>query len=118
MASVNERTILSELKDFLEDLVGIRGDKLKGTDEHIKYFHQLFETRNFPRLLLVIHSIDGPHLLSAEGQEFLGKICGLPRVQVIGSFDNIGTPYRWSHPLLSVCRWVFFHVATYENYEK
>lgn len=66
----------------------------------------------------MIHSIDGPHLMSVEGQEFIGKICSLPKMQVVGSFDNIGLPYRWSHHLMSTCRWIFYHVTTQENYTR
>jgi hypothetical protein len=41
MASVNERTILTELKEFLEELVGSRSEKVKGTEEHFKYLKEL-----------------------------------------------------------------------------
>lgn len=110
LSSVTERTVLTEIKDFLEELAGVHNEKLKGSEEYFKYFEQLLLRHNFNRLLLVIHSIDGPHLFTAEGQELIGKLCCLPKVQVIGSFDNIGLPYRWNHLLLSNCSWVFYHV--------
>jgi hypothetical protein len=68
--------------------------------------------------MIVIHSIDGPHLFNVEAQEFLAKVCSLPKVQVVASFDNVGLPYRWSHHMLSMCRWLFYHVATQESYTR
>lgn len=44
---------------------------------------------------VVLHSIDGPGLQSAEGQALLAELCHAGNVRFVASFDDVDTPLLW-----------------------
>lgn len=70
------------------------------------------------RVSVVIHSIDGMALRSAEWQSLLGDIASTHEVQMVASVDDIHAHNMWSKELLEQFRWWWVPVHTFKTYEK
>lgn len=59
-----------------------------------------------PRLFLIVHSLCGVGLRSAEAQEGIAALAAAPRIHIAASIDHVHAAYLWPQHLLQRFNWV------------
>lgn len=70
-----------------------------------------------PRLVLVIHNIDGQAFRSERTQSLLSQLCSIPEIWVISSTDNINVTLLWDLFKLKNFNFLWHDLTTYEPYD-
>lgn len=94
---------ISETVPFLMKYVEDRRDTKR--DEVIK-----------PKLILVIHNIDGKPFLNERTQSLLSQLCSIPEIWLISSTDNINVSLLWDLFKLKSFNFLWHDLTTYEPY--
>lgn len=61
---------------------------------------------NDPRLFLLVHSLCGAGLRSAEAQEGIAQLAAAPRIHLAASVDHVHAAFLWPQHLLQRFNWV------------
>ncbi|CUM67029.1 uncharacterized protein PRCAT00004717001 [Priceomyces carsonii] len=69
-----------------------------------------------PKLILVVHNIDGEALRDEKTQSFLSELCSLPEIWLISSTDNINVSLLWDSVKLKNFNFLWHDLTTYEPY--
>ena len=69
-----------------------------------------------PPLYLVVHSIDGPSLRSAEAQAQLAELAACTHVRVVASVDHLNAALLWDREALGRFRWSWIEAPTWAPY--
>jgi len=67
-------------------------------------------------IILVVHNIDGPKLLSSEVQEILSRIASIPHIKLIASIDHHNACLLWNHTVYQRLNWYWEQVTTEDSY--
>lgn len=70
-----------------------------------------------PKLVLVIHNIDGESFRDDKTQNLLSLLCSLPEVWLISSTDNINISLLWDLFRLKNYNFLWHDLTTYDSYE-
>ncbi|KAM9888735.1 hypothetical protein OXX79_012668 [Metschnikowia pulcherrima] len=69
-----------------------------------------------PRLILVVHNIDGEAFRDERSQNFLSQLASLPNVWLIVSTDNINVGLLWDLYRFKNFNFIWHELTTYEPY--
>lgn len=69
-----------------------------------------------PKLILVIHNIDGKPFLNERTQSLLSQLCSIPEIWLISSTDNINVSLLWDLFKLKSFNFLWHDLTTYEPY--
>ncbi|DBA02671.1 TPA: hypothetical protein N0F65_010496 [Lagenidium giganteum] len=70
-----------------------------------------------PHIFLLVHSLDGEAMRSAEIQSSLSILSTAPFIHVMASIDQINAPALWPESDFVRFRWVYQHINTCAPYE-
>ncbi|KAK6204270.1 origin recognition complex subunit 2-domain-containing protein [Scheffersomyces amazonensis] len=69
-----------------------------------------------PKLILVIHNIDGKAFRDEKTQNLLSQLCAVPEIWTITSVDNINSPLLWDSFKLKNYNFIWHDLTTYASY--
>lgn len=75
-----------------------------------------FKSKKQPRLILVIHNVDGERLRDDKSQDLLSQICAIPEVWTITSTDNINVSVLWDLYKTKNFNFIWHDLTTFEPY--
>ena len=95
LPSVTEKKIYTHFGGFLINVeVAKKITSISIKDQLKEYDGVLSNSKS--KVVILMHSIDGPNLMTADSQEKLADLFSLPNVQVFCSLDNIKMVMNWS----------------------
>ncbi|CCH44304.1 Origin recognition complex subunit 2 [Wickerhamomyces ciferrii] len=101
-------TIVSALK--LHKVPKRLGDLV---DHIVDYYHKRADT---PRLILLIHNIDGTGLRDEKTQIYLSKLASIKQIYVIATVDHINAPLLWDSSSLDNFHFAWHNTTTFADY--
>eukprot|EP00775_Hariotina_reticulata_P006730 gene6730-6950_t len=69
------------------------------------------------QLYLLLHSIDGPGLRSADEQLWLSRLAQAPAVRLVASIDHVNAALLWDSRTSAAFRWLWIDGTSYASYE-
>lgn len=69
-----------------------------------------------PKIVIVIHNIDGESLRVEKLQNLLSQVCALPEVWLISSVDNFNVSLLWDLSRLKNYNFIWHDLTTYKPY--
>ncbi|KAK6464981.1 origin recognition complex subunit 2 [Scheffersomyces coipomensis] len=69
-----------------------------------------------PKLVLLIHNIDGKSFRDEKTQNLLSQLCSVPEIWVITSVDNINSPLMWDMFKLKNYNFLWHDLTTFSTY--
>lgn len=120
-----------KLKQIVGDIVSVFIPREKKKKDNIKFPKHVLETVPFlvnyidskrrkdgglvlPKVVLAIHSIDGPGLRDEKTQSLLSLLCSIPEIWLISSSDNINVSLLWDLHKLKNFNFIFHDLTSYE----
>ncbi|CAN3365633.1 origin recognition complex subunit 2 [Diutina catenulata] len=92
----------------------------KHATETVPFLVKLIESQRTavgrPRLVMLIHNIDGEGLRDDRNQTLLSRLAALPEIYVVASTDTINAPLLWDSARAKSFNWLWHNVTTYEPY--
>lgn len=83
----------------------------------VDYIVQYYKKRDSsPKLILLIHNIDGPGLRDEKTQTYLSKLASIKQFYVITSVDHINAPLLWDSVNLNNFNFVWHNTTTFADY--
>lgn len=73
-------------------------------------------TRYLPRVVLLIHNINGEAFRSDRVQNYLARLASAKEVWLVASIDNINAPIMWDAAKLAILNFLWHDVTTFESY--
>ncbi|KAG7193921.1 Origin recognition complex subunit 2 [Scheffersomyces spartinae] len=73
-------------------------------------------TNNQPKLILVIHNVDGERLRDDKSQDLLSQVCAIPEIWTITSTDNINVSVLWDLYKTKNFNFIWHDLTTFEPY--
>ena len=112
---------LREIFGLIASLLLPPNERLKGT-QPTELLASLLALLSQPahtvvRILLVIHSIDGPALRSASVQSLLSQLAGHARIALLASADHPLFGLLWDGNALGGFQWLMHDTTTFTDYE-
>lgn len=77
--------------------------------------HDLVELK-LPKVVILIHNIDGESLRSDKSQSYLSTLASIPEVWLVASSDHINAPVMWDAAKLALYNFLWHDLTTYESY--
>ncbi|KAI7869677.1 origin recognition complex subunit 2-domain-containing protein [Spinellus fusiger] len=74
------------------------------------------DDREYPRLYLVVHNIEGFHLRNENAQNALSMLAQAPNIHLVASVDHINAGLLWDNVKTSQFNWVWHDCTTYDDY--
>ncbi|ODV96239.1 hypothetical protein PACTADRAFT_57054 [Pachysolen tannophilus NRRL Y-2460] len=78
--------------------------------------HNFLNFKKLPKLILLIHNIDGESLRDDRTQYILSKLSTINELWFISTLDHINTPIMWDSSKMSEFNFVWHDLTTFENY--
>lgn len=69
-----------------------------------------------PKVVLLVHNIDGESLRSDKSQTYLSQLASAPEVWVVATIDHINAPVMWDAAKLAMYNFLWHDLTTYESY--
>ncbi|KAG2220296.1 hypothetical protein INT45_009929 [Circinella minor] len=79
-----------------------------------KYFQD--QDRQYERLYIVVHNIDGSSLRNEKAQQALSMLADSPNVHLIATMDHINTGLLWDNVKTSRFNWLWHDATTFDDY--
>ncbi|TPX37440.1 hypothetical protein SmJEL517_g00749 [Synchytrium microbalum] len=111
-------TIKDILGQILGSVVKYQGRMGTYTDQVntiAEYFNN--EEREYDRLYLLVHNIDGQNLRSEKAVSALALLASNPHIHVMASIDHIHAPMMWDSFKSHQFNWMYHDATTYEHYD-
>ncbi|TPX44537.1 hypothetical protein SeMB42_g04297 [Synchytrium endobioticum] len=114
--SCNVRDILGQISTLVDqDLPPNKRDVTHQAHTIAEAFQR--PDRNYDRLYLLIHNIDGPNLQSEKAVSALSLLASIPEISVIASVDHIHAPMLWDSLKAHRFNWMYHDATTFEHYD-
>lgn len=123
-----------KFKKVVHDILSVFISQEKKKQDNVKFPKHISETVPFlmkyvedrrvhspgqfikPKLILVIHNIDGKPFLNERTQSLLSQLCSIPEIWLISSTDNINVSLLWDLFKLKSFNFLWHDLTTYEPY--
>lgn len=69
-----------------------------------------------PKVVLLVHNIDGESLRSDKTQAFLSKLSSAKEIWIVATIDHISAPIMWDAAKLALYNFLWHDLTTYESY--
>lgn len=69
-----------------------------------------------PKVVLLVHNIDGESMRSDKTQAFLSKLSSAKEIWVVATIDHINAPVMWDAAKLALYNFLWHDLTTYESY--
>ncbi|KAJ3416535.1 Origin recognition complex subunit 2 [Chytridiales sp. JEL 0842] len=119
---------LNPIKDLLSKIITtlVKRDGVKGMGSLpnqvaaiANYFAS--DDREYDRMYIVIHNIDGPNLRNEKAQSLLSTLVSTSppgSIRLIASIDHINAPLLWDRAMADRYRWLWKDATSFEPYTK
>lgn len=86
--------------------------------DHVRLICDYFSSpdREYDKLYLVVHNIDGGNLRTEQAQEALSSLAHAPNIHIVASVDNINFALLWDHTKMSRFNWICHDTTTFDDY--
>lgn len=122
-----------KFKQIVGDIVSVFIPQEKRKKDNIRFPKHVLETVPFlvnyieskrgtstkkisPKVILAIHSIDGPGLRDEKTQSLLSQLCSIPEIWLVSSSDNINVSLLWDLYKLKNFNFIFHDLTTYDSF--
>lgn len=117
---------LDIVETFMQIINGINldVDMKPGTRESMEKLTTLIRDyflnpdRDFQRLYITVHNIDGQNLRTLQVQNCLGILASCPNIHLIASVDHINATLLFDQDRTAMFNWVWHDTSTFRSYEK
>ena len=109
--NLNIRNVLGLLLELIEHK-GPMGTQADQVSLITNYF--TLAERTIPRVILLIHNIDGASLRNDKTQSMLSVLAACPNIYVIASVDHINAPLMWDNAKTQQFNWVWHDASTFD----
>jgi origin recognition complex subunit 2 len=75
-----------------------------------------FVKLKLPKVVILIHNIDGESLRSDKSQSYLSTLASIPEVWLVASSDHINAPVMWDAAKLALYNFLWHDLTTYDSY--
>ena len=69
-----------------------------------------------PKVVILIHNIDGESLRSDKSQSYLSTLASIPEIWLVASCDHINAPVMWDAAKLALYNFLWHDLTTYDSY--
>ncbi|KAF5112699.1 hypothetical protein DV454_004049 [Geotrichum candidum] len=97
--------------DLLQTVVRHLDSKPKSQPES----HDSVELK-LPKVVILIHNIDGESLRSDKSQSYLSTLASIPEIWLVASCDHINAPVMWDAAKLALYNFLWHDLTTYDSY--
>lgn len=117
---VKIKTVLNDIiRSLIDNSMKNTLNIFKSITQLCDYFekHRQFKFNNVvPKLILVIHNIDGESLRNENTQCILSELCSIPDIWLLTSIDNIGATLMWNSSKLKNFNFLWHDLTTYKHF--
>lgn len=83
----------------------------------VNHIVEHFENKaSSPKLILLVHNIDGPGLRDDKTQIYLSKLASVKQILVLASVDHINAPLLWDSVSLHNFNFLWHNTTTFSDY--